>query len=378
MNEAMDPIALTRRLIAFDTINPPGRERACAAFLADILGDAGFRIDLHDMGPERANLVASLGDPGSDRPPLCFTGHIDTVPLGAQPWNHDPFAGDIVDGRLYGRGSSDMKSGVAAFVAACVAEAERLRDGPGAVLVITAGEETGCDGAAALAKDKRLGRAGAMVVAEPTDNYPYVGHKGALWLKALTSGVTAHGSMPERGVNAVYKAARVIGRLEDFDFNVARHPVLGAPSLNVGTVHGGMNVNSVPDRCEIGVDIRTIPGIDHATLRDQLAGYMGEEAEVDVMVDVEGVWTDPATPWAARACAIAAGITGAPVEPRSATYFTDASVLTPAYGGIPTVILGPGEPSMAHQTDEWCSVARIPQAVEIYRALIADWTEQTA
>lgn len=381
MTDAPDVVELTRRLIAFDTINPPGGERACAEYLADLLSRHGFAIDLHAFGDGRANLVARLGRAGGEDgpPPLCFTGHIDTVPLGAQPWTRDPFAGEIADGRLYGRGSSDMKSGVAAFVVACIHEAERLRDGPGVELVITAGEETGCDGAAALAREGRLGRAGAMVVAEPSANYPFVGHKGALWLKALASGVTAHGSMPERGVNAVYKAARVVGRLEDFDFNIARHPVLGKPTLNVGTVHGGMNVNSVPDRCEVGVDIRTIPGVDHARLREQLTGYMGEEVdEVDVMVDVEGVWTDPALPWAARACAIAAGVTGEAIEPRTATYFTDASVLTPAYGGIPTLILGPGEPAMAHQTDEYCVVERLPQAVEIYRALITDWMETPA
>lgn len=373
MNETHDVVALTRRLIAFDTINPPGNEQACAEYLRDILAAAGFETDLHALGAGRASLVARLGGGANGSDPLCFTGHIDTVPLGAQPWTRDPFAGEIVDGKLYGRGSTDMKGGVAAFVIACIVEAERLRDGPGVVLVITAGEETGCDGAAALARDGRIGRAGAMVVAEPTSNYPYVGHKGALWLKALTQGVTAHGSMPERGDNAVYKAARVIDRLADFDFNVARHPVLGKPTLNVGTVHGGMNINSVPDRTEIGIDIRTIPGIAHTPLREGLRSYIGEGADLDVMVDLDSVWTDPAIPWMVRASAIAGHLTGEAVEPRTATYFTDASVLTPAYGGIPTLILGPGEPGMAHQTDEYCVVDRLPQAVTIYRALIADW-----
>jgi hypothetical protein len=100
------------------------------------------------------------------------------------------------------------------------------------------------------------GQAGALVVAEPTTNRPLCGHKGALWLKATTRGVTAHGSMPDKGVNAIYAAARAVGRLEAFDFNVARHPVMGAPTLNVGTLHGGLNLNSVPDRAEIGIDIR--------------------------------------------------------------------------------------------------------------------------
>jgi len=371
MGNTLDVVDVTRRLIDFDTINPPGSERPCAEYLREVLAKAGFRTQLHDLAPGRASLVARLGDGSGE--PLCFTGHIDTVPLGAQAWTHDPFGGEIAGGRLYGRGASDMKGGVAAFVCACIAEADRLRDGPGVVLVITAGEETGCDGALALARDDLLGGAGAMVVAEPTANAPLVGHKGALWLKARTRGITAHGSMPEHGDNAVHKAARAISRLADFDFNIKRHPVLGKPTLNVGTVQGGMNLNSVPDRAEIGIDIRTIPGMDHGTLRESLAQYMGEGAELNVMVDLDGVWTEPATPWVAAAAARASAVSGQPPAPATAPYFTDASVLTPAYGGIPTLILGPGEPAMAHQTDEYCVVDRLTEAETIFRALIEDW-----
>ena len=123
------------------------------------------------------------------------------------------------------------------------------RNTPGVLLVITAGEETGCTGADALVSERPpLGKVGALVVAEPTGNKPLVGHKGALWLEAETKGVTAHGSMPEKGVNAVYKAARAVAALQEFDFNVARHDVLGGATLNVGTIHGGLNINSVPDR----------------------------------------------------------------------------------------------------------------------------------
>lgn len=372
MPDTLDVVDLTRRLIAFDTVNPPGAERPCAEHLAGLLADAGFQTELHDLAPGRASLVARLGGSGFGDP-LCFTGHIDTVPLGAQAWTHDPFGGKIIDGRLYGRGSSDMKGGVAAVVCACVSRSERLRDGPGVVLVITAGEETGCDGAMALARDGRLGGAAVMVVAEPTANAPFVGHKGALWLKARTTGITAHGSMPEHGDNAVYKAARAISRLADFDFNIKRHPVLGGPTLNVGTVQGGMNINSVPDNAEIGIDIRTIPGMNHASLLDDLAQYMNEGAAVDAVVDLDGVWTDPETPWITRASALASGISGRRPGPATATYFTDASVLTPAYGGIPTLILGPGEPSMAHQTDEYCMVDRLIEAEAIFGALIEDW-----
>jgi succinyl-diaminopimelate desuccinylase len=373
-----DPVELTRRLVAFDTINPPGRERACAEFLAGLLAEAGFDCTLHALDDSRASLVARLGDPAGPQAPLAFTGHLDTVPLGAAPWTQAPFAGAIVDGRLYGRGSSDMKSGVAAFVCAAIAEAGRIGNGTGVLLVLTAGEETGCDGAVSLTEGGHLGRAGALLVGEPTANRAFVGHKGALWLKATTHGVTAHGSMPERGDNAVYKAARAIGRLEAFDFNVARHPVLGGPTLNVGTVSGGLNINSVPDRATIGIDIRTVPGMAHGPLKDGLKGYMGEGAEVETLFDLPGVWTEPDVPWVRRAAGIVAAVTGQPFAPQAAPYFTDASVITPALGGIPTLILGPGEPSLAHQTDEFCPIEAIQAATEIYRRLIVDWSEHGA
>ena len=214
----------------------------------------------------------SRGSAGPQATPLGFTGHIDTVPLGTAAWQADAFGASMEGGKLYGRGSSDMKSGVAAFVCAALRHAEMLKRGPGVTLVITADEECGCGGAAYLVKQgKLLGEVGALVIGEPTANYPLVGHKGALWLDVTTRGITAHGSMPERGDNAIYKAAAAIDKLRGFEFGGAPHPLMGRATLNVGTVHGGLNINSVPDATVIGVDIRTIPGQDHALIRRSVA-----------------------------------------------------------------------------------------------------------
>jgi len=366
-------IALAQELVRFNTVNPPGGERACAERLAGLLEGAGFTVELIPFGEGRAQLVARIGA-AADRPPIGFTGHLDTVPLGAQPWSVDPFAGGIADGKLYGRGSSDMKGGVAAFVAACMAEADRLAGTPGVLLVITAGEETGCSGAAALVKDKvRLGAIGAFVVAEPTGNRPLVGHKGAFWLEAEMTGVTAHGSMPEKGVNAICKAARAVTALQGFEFNVARHPVLGAPTLNVGTIQGGLNINSVPDRALIGIDIRTIPTQAHAQIREQLASYLGPDVTLRTLLDARSVWSDPRDPWVREVFDVARAVAGAGDEISAAPYFTDASELTPALGNPPTVILGPGELTLAHQTDEYCLASRIEEATELYSQLIRRW-----
>ncbi len=180
--------------------------------------------------------------------------------------------------------------------------------------------------------------------------------------------------MPDKGVNAVYKAARMAAALEGFDFNVKRHELMGAPTLNVGFLRGGINVNSVPDRAEIGLDCRTIPGMrHHALLREQLQSFLGAEATITTQVDLEPVYTPASDPWMASVHARCATLTGVTPAIETAPYFTDASVLTPALGGLPTVILGPGEAAMAHQTDEYCEVARIDEAVGLYGRLIADW-----
>lgn len=373
MSGAPGAVELTRELLRFNTINPPGAERACAQHLGDLLTRAGFRVDYAEFAPTRTSLVARIGGAGG-KPPLGFTGHIDTVPLGAAAWKVDAFGASMEGGRLYGRGASDMKSGVAAFVIAALRHAGKLKEAPGVTLVITADEECGCGGAAHLvAQGGLLGEVGALVIGEPTANYPLVGHKGALWLEAKTHGITAHGSMPERGDNAIYKAATAITRLREYDFGVPQHPLMGRPTLNVGTVHGGLNINSVPDETVIGVDIRTVPGQDHALIRSQLQRALGETVEITATIDVDAIYSDPAQPWIQRVYDVLQPRLGARPQPKTVSYFTDAAVLKDAYRNIPMVVLGPGEPQLAHQTDEYCLVDRIEQAVEIYSDLIRDW-----
>ena len=372
MKAALDAVELTRELVRMNTINPPGGEESCARFLGGLLEDAGFQIQYHSFGEGRANLIASKGG-SANKLPICFTGHIDTVPLGMARWRMDPFAADTDAGKLYGRGSSDMKCGVAAFTVAAVNLARHLDGTCGISLVITAGEETGCEGAFHLYRGGVLGKAGAVVVAEPTSNYPLVGHKGVLWLKAKTRGVTAHGSMPERGVNAIYQAARAVVELEQFRFPHPTHELMGQATLNVGTIHGGLNINSVPDAAEIGIDIRTHPNVDHASLVRALSQQLGAQVELETLMDLDAVYTDPDNPWMQSVFELAAPMLGEPPQPRTAAYFTDAAPLNRAYRSPPTVILGPGELHMAHQTDEYCLIERVERSVACYEQIMLRW-----
>jgi succinyl-diaminopimelate desuccinylase len=368
-----DAVSLTRSLLRFETVNPPGRERECARYAGALLEQWGYRVEYHEYDDARTSLIARAG--GSDaKAPLCLTGHLDVVPLGAQPWSKDPFSGETDGDRLYGRGSSDMKAGVAAMLVAARGLGKKLAATPGIVLVLTAGEEGGCIGSYHLAEQRRLlGRAGAIVVGEPTSNYPLVGHKGSVKFYAAFRGVSAHGSMPQLGVNAIYKAARAVAALQGLEFGVPAHPVMGAPTLNVGTFDGGSGVNLVPDAARIGVDIRTVPGMDHGTLLERLQALLGGDAELDVFSDLPAVWTAPDAEWVQRVFAICKAVLGEAPEPRTASYMTDAANLLKVYAGAPTVVLGPGEAQMAHQTDEYASMERIRQSVAIYEAIVRDW-----
>ncbi|HKQ23351.1 MAG TPA: M20 family metallopeptidase [Burkholderiales bacterium] len=369
----IDAIELTKQMVRMNTINPPGDEEHCARHLGVLLENAGFKVTYHTLSSKRASLVATIGG-SSEKAPLCFTGHIDTVPLGAAKWKMDPFAADTDAGKLYGRGTSDMKSGVAAFVTACVNLSGKLQRSPGLELVITAGEETGCQGAFQLSqKSGALGRAGAVVVCEPSSNYPFVGHKGAFWLNARTRGVTSHGSMPEKGVNAVFKAARAVAVLEKFRFANPPHALMGQATLNVGTIRGGLNINSVPDEAVIGIDIRTVPNVRHAELKDELERRLGVDVELETLLDLESVFTAPEDPWIQEVFEVMRPILGSRPEPRAATYFTDAAALNLVYGTPPTIILGPGEALLAHQTDEYCVVERVAESVGAYEEIARRW-----
>ena len=262
MSLGAEATALTRLLLRENTINPPGGEARSIGILAGMLEEAGFATRTVDLAPGRPNLIARIAGTDPDAPALGFTGHIDIVPLGEAPWRHDPFAGETDGDLLYGRGSSDMKGGVAAMVVAARAIARDRRRRAGIELVLTAGEETGCARAPAeiVEVPGSLGRVGALVVGEPTGLAPRLGHRGVIWIRLRFKGRTAHASMPHEGDNAVLKAARAAVLLSEYDFGGIAHPALGRPTLNVGRLEGGLNLNSVPDSAVLGIDIRPIPG----------------------------------------------------------------------------------------------------------------------
>ena len=357
--ELADVVSLTRRLVTFDTINPPGNEREGMRFCAGLLESAGFACRLVEHGAARSSLIARRGAEGA----LGFSGHLDTVPLGRAAWRHPAHGGVIEGDRLYGRGSSDMKGAVAACLVAAARSDRPL------TVIVTAGEETGCDGARWLAEAGALPRVRALIVGESTENQPVPGHKGALWLKLSAQGRTAHGATPELGINAIGLMAGTLARLCTYQ-PAMHHPLMGRATCNLGTLRAGINVNSVPDLCELTVDLRSVAGLEHDRLREEVRALCDAGIGIETLLDLPAVWTDPGDAWFVDAAARVHAVTRQARTLSCANYFTDASILKPALGNPPVMILGPGSVDQPHGTDEYVRLSRLTEAVEIYAALI--------
>ncbi|MDR2787460.1 MAG: M20 family metallopeptidase [Candidatus Accumulibacter sp.] len=370
----MDTVELLQHLVRMDTC--AAGERQALRFLADLLEPAGFSCHFEDYLPadrrmDACNLYAVLNE-GAKGEALFFGGHIDTVPVAASSWSIPPFAAEIRGDRLYGRGAVDMKSGLAAFVSAALEAAPLIEDRE-LILHIYGGEEHGCLGSRVAKKAIAASSAAVAIIAEPTNARPLVGHRGAFWLDLRTRGVAAHASMPEKGENALAKMLPVANRLLDYRLPDVSHPYLGTGTFVVSTLHAGINSNSVPDSALLTIDIRTVPGQKSVEILGDIENIVRNEAALEVTVDLEPVWTDPELPWVKRVRGICGDLLGDTVGIETVAFFTDAASVRQTLGGIPIVILGPGEPALAHKVDEWCSITQLLTVEKMYARIIRDW-----
>jgi succinyl-diaminopimelate desuccinylase len=373
-------VSLLQRVLRANTVNPPGNELETALILRDFFEGHGVEAEVDEFLPGRANLIARL--PGNDahRGSLMLCGHMDVVPVGGSAWDMEPFAADLRDDRIYGRGASDMKSGLVA-TAVAVANLKQSDTATGDIMfVATAGEEVDCCGARRLVERGMLEDAEAAVVAEPTRGDVVLAHKGALWVEIATRGKTAHGSMPQEGVNAIEHMYRVLGwLLEEFEFAVDPDPVLGEPTLNVSVVNGGVKVNVVPDECRLQIDIRTVPAQDHGeilgVIERRLESFRRTLHDFDCEMTVLSERLPVNTSTEERLARVAEDVRretyGAPSSRIAAPYYTDASVLVEARPDLPVVVCGPGDDRLAHQPNEWVSTEAFDESIAFYERLAA-------
>jgi len=379
--ERGDAVALTRELVRIDSRNPslvtggPG-EGAAARALSEILTGWGLRVEMHDVAPGRPNVVARIGRPGARS--LMFNGHLDVV--GIEGMTHaawgDSSSGDPT--RIYGRGSSDMKSGVAAMCAAAARAADVALDGE---VVVTAVVDEEYESAGTRAVLERGVRADAAIVAEPTRLAIMPAHLGFVWIDVTTHGRAAHGSRWDLGVDAIRHAGLAlaeIDRLDNEELPKRLHPLLGRPSVHASLIEGGTGMSTYPDRCTVRIERRTIPGETPENVRRELADACALVAKrragfrADVAVTFSQAPSDVAVDAPiVRALGDAIRDRGEEVRVQGMTAWTDAALLNAA--GIPAICFGPGDIGLAHAAEEYVMIDEIERATEIMSRLATQW-----
>ena len=402
---SLDVVNLLSDLVRIPSVNPMGRavsgdiyyEHRMTAHLESLFRGLGLPVERHTVAPLRDNIVTRVeGDVPPERGGriVMLEAHQDTVPIDGM--TIEPFTPTIKDGKLYGRGSCDIKGGMAAMIAALARLAKEKPTGrPTVVMACTINEEHGFTGATHWAatyygRPPASGRGPEVappagrsqlltrvpdvaIVAEPTKLNVVVAHKGAVRWRCSTGGVATHSSQPHLGDNAIYRMARVLLVLEEYSRDVVplqfTHRLCGHPTLSVGTISGGISVNTVPDRCTIEIDRRVVPGENPQAVLDHCVDYLQARLPAGSLITHEapymmtaGLPDDGNAGLAEQLAGVIRGH-GGPGQQIGVPFGTDAPHF--AATGCPTVVFGPGSIDQAHTADEWLEIAQLKTAAEI-------------
>jgi acetylornithine deacetylase len=373
---AGDAVALARVLVSIPSVNPRLEtggvgEGAVARQCARWLEGWGFEVAVSEVEPGRSNLVARMG---GGAPRVLLNGHLDTVGVGGM--TVPPFDAGVSEGRLIGRGACDMKGGVAAILSAAAALSRSGWDEGELLVALTADEEHASLGAMALVEAGLT--ADLAVVCEPTGLAVAPAHKGFEWVDVEVKGRAAHGSRPDRGVDAIRHAARLLVALDDLEQELsarAPHPLLGHGSLHAGTITGGRAPSVYPDLCSVVLERRLLPGEGAGTAVQEIGELVERvrrealpELEVEVVGGLFRAGTEvPVDHPLVEGLCRALRDRGLPDHVEPMTAWVDAAVFNEA--GIPAVCFGPGSIENAHAADEWCPTSEI----EIAARVLEDW-----
>lgn len=368
------PVELLQQLVRIPSVNPdnaPGTERTgeknLALFLKSWLEEIGAAVDLEDIRPGRPNLIARFA-PRDGRPRILLAPHLDTV--GVAGMTVDPFAAEVRDSRLWGRGASDTKGPMAAMLWGLMENAAALQDAPVAVdFAAFMGEESGQWGSKDFAR-KYAAEYRFAIVGEPTSLDIVHTTKGSLWATLRATGKAAHSSQPERGENAILKLARALDTL-DRELSAAlagyTHPVLGRSTLNIGLIRGGSRPNIVPDLAEAEIDIRITPALRDAG--GALPLLQASIARLALPLEIADPHENPPMeipaghPWIGKIRAVRPASL-----PVGAPWFSDAAHLSAA--GLPSICLGPGSIDQAHTCDEFIATAALEEGSAFFAGFI--------
>ena len=385
----LDLVDTLNRLVAIPSVNPMGRsvsggifgEKRLGDFLEGLFKRLGLACKREEIHPGRDNIVARLDGETAPRHGgqlILFEVHQDTVPV--EGMKIEPFEPTVRDGRLYGRGACDVKGGMTSMLMALARLAqERPAGRPTVVMACTVNEEYGFTGATALAEsfgtaDGLIPRPpDAVIVAEPTGLDVVVAHKGVVRWKCHTRGVAGHSAEPEQGENAIFKMTPVLAALERYQRTVvgelATHPLCGAPTISVGTIRGGVSVNTIPDRCTIEIDRRLCPQEDPDEAHAHAADYVTQSIRPGTRVDLEPPYmralplSDESNGQLAERLSEEARRIVGNCDRIGVPYATDAPCFSSL--GIPTVVFGPGSIRQAHTDEEWVSLDEVRKASDI-------------
>ena len=374
-----DAVSLARALIKIDSRNPtlapdsPG-EGECARFLASVLDDWGFSVEVLETIPDRPNVIARLGP--TDAPALMLNGHLDVV--GVEGMVHQPFDADLRGNRIYGRGSSDMKGGIAAMCAAAAAVADTACDRQ---ILVTAVVDEEYDSLGMRALISAGIRADAAIITEPTRLAICPAHRGFVWMEATFRGKAAHGSRYDIGVDAISHAGLVLAELDKLEKtrdSGPRHPLLGRGSLHASTIRGGVGLSTYPEECVLAIERRTLPGESSEKaleeITDAFAAVRASHPELEARVTLttaqlpSDVPIDSAVVERLRSAMEREDV---PVKIEGLSAWTDAALLNEA--GVPTICFGPGDIALAHAAEEFVQVEEIDLAKRVLTRVVREW-----
>ncbi len=374
----LDAVEVTQQLIRIDSVNPelvPGAagEAEIAEWCTEWLVDRGFEVQRLGT-PERPTVVGILRGTGGGRS-LMLNGHLDTV--GVAGYDGDPFAGEVRDGNVYGRGAFDMKAGVAAIMVAAARAASAKLTGD-VIVTLVSDEEFGSrgtqDALAAVTAD-------AAIVTEPSEMHLVLAHRGFAWFEIELAGVAAHGSMPHQGVDAIAHAGLVMRALDELRSrfeSALPHPLLGYGAVRVSMVSGGTDAATVADSCILTIERRTLPGETPDAVEAELRAVLDELAQTtdDFQFELRRLVARGAFEADAHGAIVSAvaqsaeRVLGRPAPSRGEPFWTDAGLILEA--GIPCLLLGV-DGGGAHADTEWATVESIEQLTDILEGTIRDF-----